>query len=358
MLEAVFNDKVKFLSIEEITPGMISFQDIYSDTGQLLVAKDTELTPNHIDKLLSYDIPGVPIIKEDDEEELTTENIQDTEEFKEFKENYEDTKSSVQSQILDIGDGKSIDVTELFTITNDLMGDMNYKSSLFNFLNNIQHFDDYTYSHSLNVSLIAYTLGQWLNLSGDELENLTVAGLLHDVGKTKIPLDILNKPDKLTDDEFEEVKKHTIYGYEIVEHQDIPYEMKMAVLMHHERYDGSGYPFKVKNEKINKYAKIIAIADLYDAMTSDRPYRKKITPFQVINEFQRNYLGKLDTAILMVFLQNIAYCYLDAMCELSNGETGKIIFINKQRPSQPIVKVGDGIVDLSQQKELSIVKLL
>lgn len=355
--------KTKIISISHVTPGMIAAQDIFTDVGQMLIGADTILDDRHLRKLNLYQIHDVPI-----KELLPEENVQSQPPTRRSKENqkrlklfessYSENSVSLKNQMLDISDGKHIDVTELFTISSDLLTTVKYKSNLFSFLNNLQSFDDYTYSHSINVSLISHTIGQWLGFSKDELMNISVAGLLHDIGKTKIDKSILNKKAPLTDEEFEIMQKHAEYGFKIIEKQDIAYNIKMAVLMHHERYDGTGYPLKAKNDQINDYAKIVAIADVYDALTSDRPYRSKFTPFYVIHRFEQEYLGHLDTKFLMIFLQNIAYCYLDNWCVLSTGEEGKIIFINKQVPSKPIVQVDNVILDLSQESNIYIEKVL
>lgn len=357
--------KTKLISIDHVTPGMITAQDIFTDVGQMLIGAHTELDEKHLRKLRLYQVHDVPI-----KEILPEINIQNkpitpmrkskenVERLKLFESSYSENRVSLKDQMLDISEGKHIDVTELFSISDDLLTTVKYKSNLFSFLNNLQCFDDYTYSHCINVSLISHTIGQWLGFSKDELMNISVAGLLHDIGKTKIDKSILNKPGALTDEEYDIMQKHAEYGFKIIEKQDIEYNIKMAVLMHHERYDGSGYPLQAKNDQINDYAKIVAIADVYDALTSDRPYRSKFTPFYVIHRFEQEYLSHLDTKFLMTFLQNIAYCYLDSWCLLSTGEEAKIVFINKHIPSKPIVQVDNVILDLSQEKSIHIERVL
>lgn len=351
--------------IDDVKPGMIIGEDVFSDVGQMLISANTELDEKNLGKLRLYGIYILPIKGTIDYGNIEVEqNIpakkltRDTQEFKNFESCYTNHSLSLQDQMLNIGEGKNINISELFLISEDLLQTVKHKRDLFNFLGNIKNFDDYTYSHSLNVSLISYTIGQWLSFRQKKLMRLAIAGLLHDIGKIKINRDILNKPGKLTDDEYKEIKKHTIYGFQLLKNQDISHDIKMAVLMHHERYDGSGYPLGVKNNQINNFAKIVAVADIYDALTSDRPYRNKFSPFHVIRQFEQDYFGHLDTRILMTFLQNIAYCYLDSYCVLSTGKKGKIIFINKQFPSRPIVQVDNVIIDLSQEQKIYIDKII
>lgn len=136
--------------------------------------------------------------------------------------------------------------------------------------------DSYTYTHSINVALLSRLIGKWMKYGKNMQDSLMFAGLLHDIGKMKIDKNVLNKPDKLTDQEFEKIKQHSVYSYELLQlNKDIPLDVKVGILMHHERMDGSGYPYGVCNENINDIAKVLAIADSYDAMISERPYQKK-----------------------------------------------------------------------------------
>lgn len=355
----------KIISIDHVNPGMITARDIFTDVGQMLIGANTELDGKHLRKLRLYQIHDVPIKEFMPKVNSPSEPIhpirrskENHERLKLFEASYMENNVSLKDQMLSISEGKRINVAELFCISDELLTTIKYKSNLFSFLNNLQGFDDYTYSHCINVSLISNTIGQWLGFGEKELMNISVAGLLHDIGKTQIDKSILNKPSKLTDEEEAIMKKHAEYGFKIIEKQDIDYNIKMAVLMHHERYDGSGYPLKAKNNQINDYAKIVAIADVYDALTSDRPYRSRFTPFYVIHRFEQEYLGHLDTKFLMTFLQNIAYCYLDSWCLLSTGEEAKIMFINKHDLSRPIVQVDNVILDLSHEKSIYIEKIL
>ena len=140
--------------------------------------------------------------------------------------------------------------------------------------------DDLTYVHSMNVALIASVIGKWMGYNQEKIKVLTLAGLMHDIGKLLIPEKILNKPGNLTDNEYEIMKKHVNLGYEQVKNKFMPMSVKEAILLHHEKCDGTGYPFGLKSDKIPETAKIIAIADVYDAMTSSRIYRAPICPFE------------------------------------------------------------------------------
>ncbi len=366
------NEKVEILDINDVKVGMAVGEDIITSTNMFLLEHGTNLTEKMIKRLKLYDITEIPIrrvIKKKEKNEKEHENkainddvqrkkIKELNEYKVFSSKHHNNKVMLKDSILEISEGKNIEINKLFTISNELMALTNSKSSLINFVSYLEDFDEYTFTHSINVSLIAYTLGQWLDFKEERLKEIAVAGLLHDIGKTNIDINIINKPGALDENELQIMKGHTIQGFRTIEKQDIPYDVKMAVLMHHERYDGSGYPLGAKNDQISDYAKIIAIADIYDALTSDRVYRKKYSPFKAIRFLQEEHLTKLDTKFLMTFLHNIAYCYLDSWVELSTGEEGKIVFVNKYKPANPIVQVDNGMIDLSQETNVTITRIL
>ena len=243
-------------------------------------------------------------------------------------------------------------------ITDDILESLKYKTDILTFIGFLKSYDEYTFSHSINVSLLCNLFAYWLQLDEEETIYLTTAGMLHDIGKMKISKKILNKRGRLTDSEFEIMKQHSVLGYRILKDQDIPNEIKLGTLMHHERIDGSGYPLGVRGDKISKYAKIISICDIYDAMTSDRIYRGRICPFEVIKTFEVSSYGELDTTYLLVFLKNIAYTYFGSWVRLDDGRQGEVVFINPNSLSRPMIRVGDDIIDLSQNESLEIIGVI
>lgn len=140
-------------------------------------------------------------------------------------------------------------------------------------------------------------LGNWLGFSEDAQNTLTLCGLLHDIGKSRIPASIIGKPGRLTSEEFEQIKRHPLLGYELLKNQPLDPHIKNAALMHHERCDGSGYPFGLYASDIDDYASIIAVADVYDAMTADRCYRLGLCPFEVIAQFEQEGLQRYKPAL-------------------------------------------------------------
>jgi putative nucleotidyltransferase with HDIG domain len=214
--------------------------------------------------------------------------------------------------------------------------------------------DDLTYAHSMSVSLICKIFGDWLRMSEQDKEVLKIAGFLHDIGKVKVPKEIINKNGKLTNVEYEIVKKHTEFGYEILKNKNIDERIKMVALMHHEKCDGSGYPNKLKKDQIIDFAKIVAIADSYEAMTASRCYREAICPFNVIEEFQINSLQHYEPKYILPLMEMMVQSYIGNHVRLSNGDTGEVIMINRHNLSRPIVKTEMDYIDLSKDKSITI----
>jgi putative nucleotidyltransferase with HDIG domain len=239
----------------------------------------------------------------------------------------------------------------------EIVGDNKAKYNLLDMINCIRGYDDLTYVHSMNVSLICNIIGVWFNYSESDCEILMAAGLLHDIGKVKIPREIITKPGKLTDREYNIVKMHPVLGYDILKNQHIDIRIKNASLMHHERYDGGGYPRKLSGNSIDEVSRIVAIADVYDAMTANRVYREGLSPFHVIGFFEEN-MSSFDPRMLMTFLQKTASAYVSKTVLLSNGEEGKIAMINNNAVGRPVVMVGDKAIDLSRDKSINIVKVI
>lgn len=178
--------------------------------------------------------------------------------------------------------------------------------AVINHLSRLRTYNEYTFLHSLNVAVISGLIGRELGLSGMAFKNLVLSGLLHDIGKQLIPQAIINKPGALTVREMAIIKEHARHGYELLkELAHIPYETKIGVLQHHERLDGSGYPFGLTKYKISLFARIIAVADSYDAMTSERVYRAKMSPFTAMEAIADNMPHKLDPNICMLFLAKL-----------------------------------------------------
>ena len=196
----------------------------------------------------------------------------------------------------------------------------------FHMMHKIRKYDDATFIHSLNVAILCNMFGHWINMPQDDLDVLTLAGLLHDVGKMKIPEEIIKKPGILTEEEYTEIKNHPRRGYNLLKPMKLDERIKKVALMHHERCDGSGYPDGLRGDQIDEFAKIVAIADVYDALTSARVYRGALCPFEVINMVvEQDGDKRFDPKYLHPFLEGIVKSFIGCEVVLSDGEKGTIV---------------------------------
>jgi HD-GYP domain-containing protein (c-di-GMP phosphodiesterase class II) len=226
---------------------------------------------------------------------------------------------------------------------------------IFALFSSVQGRDDYTYQHNVGVGVLSTLIGRWLHMSEAELSVLSLAATLHDIGKLKIPNEILNKPGKLTDEEFNLVKKHTIYGYEMLkETTGANSRITLAALQHHERNDGKGYPLGLKDEQIDSYSKIIAVADIFHAMSSKRPYHEAMPFHVIVDQMRRGSFGALDPHIVSVFLENIVKRTVGREVILTDGRVGEIVYLNPHDIETPLIRINDEYIDLSKMKELNI----
>ncbi len=211
---------------------------------------------------------------------------------------------------------------------------------------NIKNFDDYTYTHSVNVSTISLLIATKIGLEKKETMQLGVGALMHDLGKIKVPLEILNKNGKLTEQEFEIMKTHPVFTYEILKNGvNISDISKYIAAQHHEKFDGSGYPKKLKGENINYFARIVAVADVYDALTTDRIYRKAMLPYEAMKIIVSGSGTHFDPEIVKIFLRALSIYPVGSYVKLNTGETAIVTQVDMNhllRPKLIIVKDGFG----------------
>ncbi|NLI78050.1 MAG: HD-GYP domain-containing protein [Candidatus Riflebacteria bacterium] len=204
----------------------------------------------------------------------------------------------------------------------------------------IKSFDDYTFTHNVNVATLCLIIGQSLGLPQDDLFDLGLGGLLHDMGKLKVSLSILNKDGKLTDAEFTEMKRHPIYGYEILcRSKDIPERSRMVALMHHEKFQGKGYPKGLKGDSIPLFGRICAIADVYDALTTDRPYRVAMAPHEAMKIVTSGIDTQFDPKVLTAFLHKMSLYPSGSLVLLNDGSVGLVLKANPKAVLRPVIKL-------------------
>lgn len=376
---------IKEYSIDELVCGMTLAAPVITKAGQILLDADVILTKPLIEKIAYYQIPSVTV-KENEKDEpedkgekkvdFFTQNsllhyeqktasdgtskasepsysqqVKKSAAFQKFQVDFSFSANDLKGIFDSITAGEALDTNDLLNKITSLLKPEQTTIDFFDMLHNLRSVNDSIYAHCINVSLISRMIGIWLKLPQEDIDLLTIAGLLHDIGKTKIPDDILNKKEQLTDEEFSLIRKHPVFGYDILKKQGLDMRILKATLMHHERCDGSGYPLALKENDIDDFAMIVAIADVYDAMTAARIYRAPLCPFQVIAEFEKEGLQKYKPKYILTFLEHIATTYQNNRVMLSNGESAKIVLLNQQVFSKPLVQLSDGsCIDLNRSQ--------
>lgn len=355
---------MKRIKIQDLKPGMIVASDVYNRQDQLVLAAGTVLTDRIISRLSIYSIYFVRIKEVEKSEEETgqshVEKVRSSEAFKEFHQEFDETVGLMQAVISDFASNEvTMDAVNQVVDEAIIMIDAGHQDmNVFDIVHNMRQSSDITYAHSINVAMICHTIAKWVGMSEAEATLAFTCGILHDIGKLRIPDEIINKTEKLTKEEFDLLKSHAIEGYNMLKELPVDKHIKNAALMHHERSDGSGYPIGMKGDDIDKFARIVAIADVYEAATAPRVYRKGLSPFEVFEMFEKEGIQKYDTHFIMTFMEKLADTYMLNRVRLSNGMTGKIVFINKQAVSRPVVKCGDTFIDLIKEKDVTIAEII
>lgn len=364
---------MKSYAVEDLHPGMKTAKPVYTNRGQLVIEEGTALTTALISRLFFYGIASIEAEepKEDTPEERPvfvprtsySQQVKRRPEFMEFQIDYTKhlgaVKDSFESICNSNGQIDKIDTDGLLAGAAELLKKASTTLGLLDMLHNMRQIDDSIYAHNMNVALLSRTIGEWLHFSKEDLELVTLCGMLHDIGKTALPPELLNKPGKYTEEEFAIVRQHPLLGYKILKDLPLSVHVKRAALMHHERGDGSGYPQGLKEGEIDSFAQIVAIADVYDAMTAARSYRAPLCPFEVIAAFENEGLQKYHPEYILTFLNRIANSYQHNRVLLSNGQSGTIVMINSKHLTQPMIQMDDGkVIDLTEHHDLSITKII
>lgn len=340
------------INLSSAVPGMVVNEDVVSSGGLLVVPKNTVLSETIIKKMILYSIKDVSIRKAIDSEgqqpsqSKPVERSIDEKKLEVMKEKISENKAKVESSFYELNKGQEIQSQELYGFTNEILKTLDDKSQLIKYISALQNTDNCIYTHSLNVSLLCNLIATWLGFDNQKKEEVTLAGMLHDIGK-------------LNDQSTKYNENHPINGYKMIEKSNLPKSVKLGILMHHEAVDGSGFPMQAKWDQINECAKIVAIADYYDNIAGNKKINKEdVSVFDIIKTFEQNKYGKFDTKYLESILIRMAESYIGAWIELSTGEEAKIVMINQRNLSRPVVQVDSSFIDLSRETAIEIMRVL
>ena len=339
-----------------LEPGMEIGADVYNYKNELILPAGTKVDANVINKLARHSIMCVSIKESIDYAVTYFEKIRFSKGFASFQEAYLKALPDYKKIMYQLVFEKApLDMGSLMQIYQDIFSSLECHDLLLDYLYNMLPMeDDLTYVHCLNSALIAGLFAHWMSLSKEETNLLIQCAFFYDIGKLKLPNELICKTDKLTDLEFEKIKTHTMTGFKLLQELNVDSHILKAALMHHERYDGTGYPSKLHDTQIDIYARYISIIDAYEAMTSARTYRQSKTPFEVVEIFEKDAF-KYDIELLRPILSHIANHMVGLNVRLSNDQIAEVILINQNKMGRPVVRTTSGeIIHLAHKKGISI----
>lgn len=331
--------------IENLEPGMVLSKDVYEKNYRLPLARSgMKLTPHLIKKF--YHV-GISVVNVEQPAEVAGQIITETSEvLKEIFQQY--------------GYNTVEDFNKLIPYAEKIVETvLKFGTKVIDELFLLWKMDQYTFHHSIGTAFYSVLIGRELNYTAEQLKELALGSLLHDLGKSLIPMSILNKPGSLSPSEFDEIKKHSYLGYKILqENSEFSEDIVIIPLQHHERIDGTGYPLMLKDKKIHQYAKIVSVGDMFSALTTNRVYRDKVSKF-VAGEYLTNAADcALDRYLVNVFLYAILRDIKNSKVVLNNGEVGTIVDVNYKFPTRPKLVVSRGryceVLDLAEKTSLYI----
>jgi putative nucleotidyltransferase with HDIG domain len=259
-------------------------------------------------------------------------------ELKAIKKTYDQNHHYILQTLNDVRFGRGINVVSAKTMARGMTEGIIQNENALVLLSLLKQHDEYTVRHSINVCILSLLLAKHLGLDESAMQTLGMGALLHDIGKMRLPIEILNKPDKLSAGELVVVQRHPDVGYELLRNKKgLPPASLEIVRSHHERINGSGYPRKLKGDEITLFARIVSIVDIYDAITTDRSYHDGISPHEAIRLIYENEKDAFPPELLELFIQCLSIFPIGSIVELENGEIGIVMNVNRNKHLLPVV---------------------
>lgn len=341
------------MDVNDLEVGMVAAKDIMCE-GKILIAEGIPITERAIERLKQiYFYNKIQIYTDPDENEIKNDEMESLEQS--FNELTGDLHMIFRGM-------ENLQISGIDELRNFALRVKSELDPTSNVVKNIVlkgSGEDTIYRHGVNVSALSLILGRWLNLDDVQLNLLVYSAILHDFGKLKINQNILSKQGQLNKNDLKAIKSHPVLGYNYISR--IPFldkSVSNGILLHHEREDGSGYPFGLKSDKIPQFAKIIAIADVFDAINSKRAYREKKGPFEALQIIQKDELGKLDFEYCKVFINHVVNFYMGESVILNDGRVCKIIQVDPNDLQTPLLLDGSEFVDLKNRKDLYVKEMI
>lgn len=348
---------MRAVSAEDLKPGMLLARTIVNSDMVVVLSEDTLLTKAHITRLTFLNIPVVYI---KDEYELNQNYQTVTAIFNRgnaFIKEYESVVQEARSIFAEAGKSGQIPLESTETMVQDKLAPLSKNSGVIDYVYDLNHRASDIYNHSLRVSILAGVIAKWMHFDHAKISDIILAGFLHDIGKTKFPQRLLDKNvNTLQGADYEAYIQHTVDGHHILNNvPGLSEGVKLAAMQHHERMDGSGFPFNCNGADIHEYARIIMIADLYDNITTEREGYIKQTPFAAIAQLTTSMFTSLDPTVCVPVLTHIKDAFLGSRVTLNNGEKGTIAAYPNDFAAHPIISISnDEILNLNEHPELMI----
>lgn len=330
---------MRFVPVSCLREGMSVANNLYDRSSKLLLRKGRVLKPHYIQKIRLLGYQGVYIDDDLSQDIEITSFISDELRLQAVR-TVKDV--FVYSNLTSKKNSKALQDKMISTkkLVEEIIAQILASKDMIVNMVDLKVFDQYTFYHSVNVTVLAIVLGIAYQLDSERLYKLGVGALLHDIGKVFVDKDILNKVDKLTDEEYEEIKKHTIYGYQYLKESfDISPIVYGSALHHHEKYDGTGYPNQLKGDDISLYGRIISLCDVYDALTSNRPYRGAMLPSDAMEYIMANCGTFFDPKLVLLFVKKVAPYPVGTGVKLSNGLSGIVADNYEECAMRPKIKI-------------------
>ncbi|MGE5415264.1 MAG: HD-GYP domain-containing protein [Acidobacteriota bacterium] len=350
------------ISVNSLRPGMVVGRAIFDNDGRALLSAGITLNDIQIKHLIETGFTSI-YIKNNIAADVTESPDVISDETR--IETIRLVKESFQTLEL----RRRLNISSVQATVDTLIDELLMNRSILINLADIRSHDDYTFSHCVSVCVLAIMTGITMGFNEQRLKEIGIGALLHDIGKVRIAQDILTKPGELSDDEYNEIKCHPEYGFDILRTYDaVPLLSAHIAFQHHERWDGKGYPRQLVSDEIHEYARIVAVADVYDALMADRPYRPAYSVNQAVTIISRMSGTQFDPKVLNALVSNIAIFPVGSVVALSTGEIGVVIQVHKELPAKPLIRVvldnnlrkivKPHEVDLAKLKTVYIAKVL
>ncbi|MEK4626671.1 MAG: HD-GYP domain-containing protein [Solibacillus sp.] len=356
-----------FMKVEDLQLGKVIAEDIFANTQYPIIFKNTKVKHEHLRVFEIFNLNTILVYKDVEVEEIIEAKIEtqiiplSLPNYTSFEKYYNDAITQLKKEFTNWEAGGRIDITKVRGMIIPLIEKVLEDRSYIFDLNSYSNPKDYLYHHCIATGLIASIVAKKMGFERGITIQLAIAGMLADSGMSKIPTRVRDKKSALTESEYTEVRKHPYYSYMLVKNLPAIQEvMKEAIYQHHERLNGSGYPNGDRSGAISNFAQVIAVADVFHAMTSERFYRAKQSPFKVIEMIKEEEFGKFDIKVVQALMDIVVDLPIGTKIELSNLELGEVMFINKYSPTRPLVKLlrtGE-IIDLSTNRSFYISRVI